>query len=120
MSQPLTPEPQTGLPARQLTHVLYAAFVLGLIAMPVLGAALVAAIVVVYYKRSEVAGTVYASHFDWLIRTFWWGVLWMGLSALLTVIFIGWITGIVVFIWLIYRLAKGWLALFANQSPGLD
>lgn len=120
MSQPMMPEPQSGLSPRQLTHVLYGLFILALIASPILGAAAFAAIVVAYYKRSDVAGTIYANHFDWMIKTFWWGVLWVGLSALLTVIFIGWITGIAAFVWLIYRFAKGWLALFENHAPTLE
>lgn len=117
MSQTSLPEPESGLSARKLTHGLYALFVLGIIAAPIFGGAIIAAIVVAYYKRSDVAGTVLAIHFDWLIKTFWWGVLFMGLSALLTLIFVGWITGLVAFVWLIYRLAKGWFALFANESP---
>lgn len=120
MSQPTMPEPQSGLSVRQLTHGLYALFLVGLIAAPILGAATLAAVIIAYYKRSDVAGTVYASHFDWIIKTFWWGVLWMGLSALLSLIFIGWLTGIVAFVWLIYRVAKGWFALFENQQPTLD
>lgn len=117
MSQSTMPEPQPGLSYRHLTHFLYALFGLALIAMPIFGAASIAVVVIAYYKRSDVAGTVYASHFDWLIKTFWWGVLWLGLSAILSVIFIGWITGIVAWVWLFYRLAKGWLALFEHQSP---
>lgn len=120
MSQPTMPEPQSGLSARHLTHILYALFALGLIAVPVFGAAAIAAVVVAYYKRSDVAGTVYAAHFDWLIKTFWWGLLWAGLSALLSLIFIGWITALVAFVWLVYRLAKGWFSLFENQSPTVD
>lgn len=117
MSQSFTPEPQSGLPARRLTHALYALFVVGLLAAPILGAAVLAAVVIAYFKRSDVAGTVYASHFDWIIKTFWWGVLWMGLSTLLALVFVGWLTGLLAFVWLIYRLAKGWLALFENQQP---
>lgn len=120
MSQPSMPEPQSGLSARQLTHGLYALFLAGLIAAPILAAAIFAAVTLAYYKRSDVAGTVYASHFDWIIKTFWWGVLWIGLSALLTLIFVGWITGIVAFVWLVCRIAKGWFALFENQQPTLD
>lgn len=120
MSQSTMPEPQSGLSPKHLTHALYAAFLLGLIGAPVFGAAMIAAVVVAYYKRSDVAGTVYATHFDWLIKTFWWGVLWIGLSAMLLVIFIGWITGVMAFVWLIYRIAKGWFALFENQTPSLE
>ena len=120
MSQSTMPEPQSGLSVRQLTHVMYGLLLLSLIALPVFAAASIAAVVIAYYKRSDVAGTIYAGHFDWIIKTFWWGVLWLGLSALLTMKFVGWITGAVALVWLFYRVAKGWFLLFESQSPEND
>jgi len=32
-----------------------------------------------YVKRGDVEGTVLESHYRWLIRTFWWSLLWGGL-----------------------------------------
>lgn len=102
---------------RKLTHVMYGLFALGLISGGLFGMAVLAAIVLAYMKRTDAAGTVYARHFDWLIMTFWWGLLWGGLSALATYIFIGWLTGLVVLVWLLYRVARGWLALFEGRAP---
>ena len=102
---------------RKLTHVIYGLFALGLISLGVFGLAVVAAIVLAYMKRSDAAGTVYARHFDWVIMTFWWGLLWSVLSALATYIFIGWITGLAAIVWLLYRIARGWLALIEGRSP---
>jgi len=41
-----------------------------------------------YVKRSDVEGTVLESHYGWLIRTFWWSLLWNALilGAMLWVI----------------------------------
>ena len=41
-----------------------------------------------YVKRGDVEGTVLESHYGWLIRTFWWSLLWGGLilGAMLWVI----------------------------------
>jgi uncharacterized membrane protein len=36
-------------------------------------------IVLDYVKRRDVEGTILASHYDWLIRTFWWSLAWGGL-----------------------------------------
>ncbi|MCB5362620.1 hypothetical protein H0484_02475 [Pusillimonas sp. CC-YST705] len=102
---------------RKLAHVMYGLFALGLISGGLFGLAVLAAIVLAYMKRADAAGTVYARHFDWLIMTFWWGLLWGGLSALATYIFIGWLTGLVVLVWLLYRIARGWLALFEGRTP---
>ena len=59
---------------KRLAHVLYilhalapfTAWLLALIAI-VLGMA----------RRDEVRGTYLESHFSWLARTFWWGLLWI-------------------------------------------
>jgi len=118
MSQ-LQPEQEQGLSFKHLTHIIYGLFSVGMFGA-VFGLAVVAAVVVAYYKRSDVAGTIYAAHFDWIIRTFWWGLLWIVVSWILTLIFIGWVTGILAVIWIFYRLAKGWLAHCAGQSPAAE
>lgn len=45
-------------------------------------------IVLDYVKRGDVEGTMLASHYGWLIRTFWWSLVWGGLilGAMLAVI----------------------------------
>jgi uncharacterized membrane protein len=117
MSDALPPEENTGLPLRTFTHIVYGLFALGLISAGFLGVATIAAVVLAYLKRSDAAGTLYAGHLDWVLRTFWWGLLWLVLSALLTWVFIGWVTGLVAVVWVVYRIAKGWLALLAGSSP---
>ena len=117
MSEVFPPENNQGLSLRNTTHIIYGLFALGLLSAGFLGLATLAAIVLAYLKRADAAGTVYAGHFDWVINTFWWGLLWFVLSALATFIFIGWITGLIVLVWLLYRLIKGWLALCASQPP---
>jgi len=113
-------DPESGLTMRKLTHLIYGLFALGLISAGFFGVATIAAIVLAYLKRADAAGTVYAVHFDWVIKTFWWGLLWFALSALATLIFIGWLTGLIALVWVVYRIAKGWLALFGNKAPGLE
>ncbi|MCQ9615878.1 hypothetical protein L1889_03495 [Paenalcaligenes niemegkensis] len=120
MSQPHLPESEQGLPLRTVVHAVYALFAIGIISMGVFGASIIAAVVLAYYKRGDVAGTIYASHLDWIIKTFWWGLLWLAISAVLTMIFIGWITGIIALVWIIFRVIKGWLSHFSGQSPELE
>jgi uncharacterized membrane protein len=55
---------------KQVTMVVYALQALGFLTG---GVTAIIAIVVNYVKREDVAGTLYQSHFDWQIRTFWWG-----------------------------------------------
>ncbi len=102
----------TEVDLKTLTHVAYALFAIGILSMGVFGAAAVAAVILLFVKRADAAGTVYALHFDWLLYTFWWGALWFAVSALATLVHIGWAGVAATGIWVIYRLIKGWLALF--------
>jgi uncharacterized membrane protein len=81
-------------------------------------------IIMAYVKRSDAAGTWLASHYRWIIRTFWfslmWGVIGMCAFFLLAIVLIGFIVGpaiwIATSIWVIYRLIKGYL-LFKDSKP---
>src|SRR5512144_3239197 len=72
------------------------------------------AVVLNYVKRSDVRGTWLESHFRWQIRTFWFGVLWVGICMMFVVMTFGigmliaWIPLMVVGLWFIYRIAAGW------------
>lgn len=39
-----------------------------------------AGMVVAYVKRNDVADTFLHSHYQWLIRTFWWWVAWFAIA----------------------------------------
>ena len=77
------------------------------------------AVVISYVKRGEARGTFLDSHFSWQIRTFWWALLWFAIGGLLIVTLIGAVIGvpllIIVGIWVIYRIARGWLALLSKK-----
>lgn len=110
--------PSSGPSLRMLTHIAYGLFALGMVTAPVFyGIAVLAAVVLAYIKRPDAAGTLYASHLDWLLSTFWWGLLALAISAIATMIFIGWIGVVGVTIWVIYRLIKGWLAMSEGRAP---
>ncbi len=79
------------------------------------------AVILNYVKRSDARGTWLESHFRWQIRTFWFGLLWVVLCGLLVVLTLGvgliivWVPLAFVTIWLVYRIARGWLRLGARQ-----
>jgi uncharacterized membrane protein len=74
-----------------------------------------------YVKRGAVRGSWLDSHFRWQIRTFWFGLLWVGLCCLLVILTLGiglivvWLPLAIVTIWFVYRIARGWLRLGARQ-----
>jgi uncharacterized membrane protein len=73
-------------------------------------------LIINYVKREDAVGTVYQSHFDWQIRTFWWGLLWLVLGCLLIIALgLGLLILFVAWIWAIYRVVKGWLKLIEGK-----
>jgi uncharacterized membrane protein len=109
------------------THLIYALHAFSLLAgvvgtATVVGAFLtgwpsIVAVILNYVKRGEARGTWLESHFRWQIRTFWFGLLWILLCLAFVVvtfgigILIAWLPMIVVGVWFIYRIARGWLAM---------
>lgn len=107
------------------THLIYALHALSLLigitsAATIIGAFIfgvpsIIAIVINYLKREEARGTYLESHFRWQIRTFWFAVLWCVIGTMLIVTFIGIPFALAIFfatgMWVIYRIARGWLAL---------
>jgi uncharacterized membrane protein len=81
----------------------------------VFGVPSIIAVVINYLKRGEARGTFLESHFRWQIRTFWFALLWCLIAGFFFATFIGIPVAMVVFIaagaWVIYRIARGWLAL---------
>src|SRR5690606_4939760 len=79
------------------------------------------AVILNYVKRADARGTWLDSHFSWQIRTFWYGVLWVGLCAIFVVVTFGiglifvWLPLIFVALWFIYRIVRGWMRLAARQ-----
>jgi uncharacterized membrane protein len=97
--------------------VAYGLYGVGFLSGGFLGIATFAAVVLMYIKRADTAGTLYAAHFDWLLRTFWWALLWLALSAIGILILIGWVGIVATLIWVLYRIIKGWLALLEGNAP---
>jgi uncharacterized membrane protein len=108
------------------THAIYALHAFSLLtgilgAATVIGAFLtgwpsIIAVILNYVKRPDVRGTWLESHFRWQIRTFWFGLLWvllcLGFIAITlgVGILIAWLPLLLVTVWFIYRVARGWLA----------
>jgi uncharacterized membrane protein len=119
--------PDSGLIA--WTHTIYALHSLAILigvtsAVTVVGAFIfglpsIIAVVLTYIKRGDAQGTFLESHYSWLLKTFWYaamGAVVAGLIVLLLfVTVVGWLLlwlpFLILTIWLIYRIAVGWLAL---------
>ena len=74
------------------------------------GITAVIGVIINYIKKEDAAGTLYQSHFDWQIRTFWWGLVWGVVGfVLIFALGLGLLVLLVAWIWAIYRVVKGWL-----------
>jgi len=124
-----------GLPAAglvKLTHVMYGLHAFSAI-MGALGPMLIVtafltgwpsiiAVIINYVKRGDVRGTYLDSHFGWQLRTFWYGVLWAAVALLLVFTLIGIpfaiVLALLLGVWVLYRLIRGWIALLeAKPMP---
>lgn len=124
------------LPAQNLitlTHVMYALHAFSALAGITTAAFVVTAfltgwpsiiaVIINYVKRNDVRGTFLDSHFSWQLRTFWWALLWVVIAAVLIATFIGIVVGlpllVLVGLWIIYRIVRGWIALANREAMPL-
>lgn len=108
-SQP--PASDTLHQARTLTIIIYALQALSFL----VGLTFLVAVIINYIKRDDVRGSWLESHFRWQIRTFWFCLLWGLLGAFLSVVLIGYFILLANGIWVIYRIAKGWINVADNK-----
>jgi uncharacterized membrane protein len=80
----------------------------------------IVAVILNYLNRNSARGTWLESHYRWQIRTFWFALLWLVIAVVLIMTLIGMPVGfgilIAVTLWLIYRIARGWLRL-SDRAP---
>ena len=80
------------------------------------GITAIAGVIVNHLKAGETGSSFVGSHHRWLIRTFWWGLLWAFVCALLTMVFIGALGFLVLAVWWIFRIVRGVLN-YTERKP---
>ncbi|HEY0588627.1 MAG TPA: DUF4870 domain-containing protein [Pseudoduganella sp.] len=87
-----------------------------------LGAASFIPLILNYIKRDDSAGTFVHSHHGWMIRSFWWYLVWMAVGWALFITLLGiplaWLIWVGAWLWKIYRLIRGITALNSNAPVG--
>lgn len=124
--QPSQPPPTV----QTIAHVVYGlhtfAIVLGLAgAATIIGSFVgsipsIVAVVLNYLNRGGARGTWLESHYRWQIRTFWFAFLWLIVAIVTIATLLGAPIGfgmlVVVTVWLVYRIARGWLRLADGRA----
>lgn len=64
-------------------------------------------LIIAYVKRGDLAGTPYASHMTYAIRTFWIALVGGLIGVLLLIVLIGWLVLGAVGLWSLYRMIRG-------------
>lgn len=101
---------------RTVMHVLYG---MHMVAWASMGSLAVIALVINYVKRSGEADPLYLAHHQWMIRTFWWTILWLAVTGplWLLLVFPGAIAYTIIGLWYLYRCLRGWLRFSENRMP---
>ena len=125
MNDPLEPDQSTVDGLIRITHLIYGLHSLAILTGVVGSATIVGsflggipsivAVILNYVKRADTRGTFLESHFRWQIRTFWSALGWVVLACFLMITIIGIPVALLMFLvlgaWVVYRVARGWLAL---------
>ena len=80
----------------------------------------VVGLVINYLKQDDVRGSWLESHFRWQKSTFWYGLLWTVLGFVSLPILVGYLVLPAVSLWLIYRIARGWIYLVDGKEMYLQ
>jgi uncharacterized membrane protein len=108
-----TENPNQELANKNITQIIYGLYAAAILGIPTN----IVGIIMNYIKREDVAGTLYESHFRWQMRTFWFTLLWGVVGTILIfALGLGFLVLIVLFIWYVYRIVKGWLRLTEGKA----
>jgi uncharacterized membrane protein len=102
----------TSLSIRTSRAIPLTAYILHLIGS-VTGLLSIAALVLNYVRSSQYAE---ATHHRWMIRTFWWTVLWLAIGWLTRFMGIGWAICLAAWLWYVYRHIRGLVALANGEQ----
>ncbi len=78
------------------------------------------AVIINFATRDRVRGTWLATHWRWQMRTLGFALIWLLVTGLLFITFIGIPLAILVIVstglWVLYRVIRGWLALLDRRA----
>jgi uncharacterized membrane protein len=97
---------------KTVAWITYIAFIISIFTG---GLGFIIGMIVAYVKRNDSEGTIYNSHFNYLISTAWWSIVWCFIGAVTAFFIVGFFILIFTGVWFIYRLIKGVLRLSENK-----
>lgn len=67
------------------------------------------AVIISHVKVRQTQSEFIRSHHSWLIRTFWWALLFLVISYALMIVLVGYITYGLLALWWLYRTIRGFI-----------
>ncbi|MAK45322.1 MULTISPECIES: membrane protein [Spongiibacter] len=104
---------QAAMPSSSAENMAKVVYVLYLVSL-VFGITAIVAVVIAYINRDDCAPWL-RSHYQFQIRTFWIGALYVTLGTVLSLVLVGWLILFFCLIWLVVRCIKGLKALDARE-----
>ena len=128
----LIPEGMDESGARAWGHIMYAlhavSAVSGVLTSATIAGAFVfgwpsiIAMIINYLTRAQVRGSYLEGHWAWQRATFWYALLWLIVAGLLILTILGipfaFLVLVVTGLWVLYRVVRGWWALFGRRGIG--
>lgn len=81
-----------------------------------IGFTAIVAVIINNVKKTDVDDSLLESHFRWQIETFWLGLIGIVVGSITAFWLIGYIILLSTWIWVIYRVTKGWLRLNDDRN----
>ena len=99
---------------RTIMHVLYGLHTLAWFSGGVFA---VIALIVNYIKREDETDALYVDHHNYMIKTFWWTLLWLVVLSPLWLLLVvpGFVAYGIIWLWYLYRCIRGWLRFNKHQ-----
>ena len=66
---------------------------------------------VLNYLKRDTSGSQLSSHHRWMIRSFWWALLWVCVGLLSLIFLVGWAILGIAWLWYLYRHVRGLIGL---------
>jgi uncharacterized membrane protein len=106
-------------------HIIYGIFAFSAISAATFVGLLVSfvgfvGVIMAHVFKSDAKGTWLESHYEWLIKTFWWSFAIGLVGWIFAVTIVGIVVAVpiwaILFVWTAYRLIRGWMNLFREKA----
>lgn len=104
--------PAQAVSNQNMAMIIYILYLVGFL----IGLSALVGVILAHVNVNSEQDPILKSHFSYQIRTFWWGLLWVFIGALTSIILVGYLVLLGWFIWTLIRCIKGLSALNRQEA----